>query len=159
MQNDPQNPADVPEPDATDASAPHADASDLLRPAGVVVVAVVVGLEALALLAVGLYSIYAALTQPVFSPASAIFLTVLLLGLGAGLAAVSINVFKGMRWTRSAAFVWQLLMVAIAVPALLEGNVLLGLVLLLPPLAAAYYLFTPKVVEYSQRTAAENQVL
>lgn len=159
MQNDPQNPADVPVPDAADAAAPDAAANESVRPIGVVVVAVVVGLEALALLAVGLYSIYAALTQPVFSPASAIFLTVLLLGLGAGLAAVSVNVFKGMRWTRSAAFVWQLLMVAIAVPALLEGNVLLGLVLLLPPLAAAYYLFTPKVVEYSQRTAAENQVL
>ncbi len=159
MQNDPQNLADEPESDATDAAASDAAASGLVRPTGVVVIAVVVGLEALALLAVGLYSIYAALTQPVFSPASAIFLTVLLLGLGAGLAAVAVNVFKGMRWTRSAAFVWQLLMVAIAVPALLEGNVGLGLVLLLPPVAAAYYLFTPKVVEYSQRTAAENKVL
>ncbi len=159
MQNDPQNLADEPESDATDVAASDAAASGLVRPTGVVVIAVVVGLEALALLAVGLYSIYAALTQPVFSPASAIFLTVLLLGLGAGLAAVAVNVFKGMRWTRSAAFVWQLLMVAIAVPALLEGNVGLGLVLLLPPVAAAYYLFTPKVVEYSQRTAAENKVL
>lgn len=159
MKNDPQNPADAPGPDDADAVPGKAAAGNLARPAGVVVVAVVVGLEALGLLAVGLYSVYAAFTQPVFSPASAIFLTVLLLGLGAGLAAVAVNVFKGMRWTRSAAFVWQLLMVAIAVPALLEGNVGPGLAMLLPSLAAAYCLFTPKVVAYSQRTAAENQVL
>lgn len=159
MQNDPLNPSDVPDSNAAEASVAEGATGDLVRPAGVVVVAVVVGLEALALLVVGLYSIYAALTQPVFSPASAIFLTVLLLGLGAGLSAVAVNAFKGMRWTRSAAFVWQLLMVAIAVPALIEGNVPVGLLLLLPPLAAAYYLFTPKVVAYSQRTAAENQVL
>ncbi len=159
MQNDPRNPADVPEPNTSATPAANVAAPEVARPAGVVLVAVVVGLEALALAVVGVYSIYAALTQPVFSPASAIFLTVLLLGLAAGLAAVSINAFKGMRWTRSAAFVWQLLMMAIAVPALLEGSVLMGLLLLLPSLAAAYCLFTPKVVAFSQRTAAENHVL
>lgn len=87
--------------------------------------------------------------------ASSIFLTLLLLGMAAGLVAVSVNAFRGLRWTRSAAFVWQLLMVAIAVPALLEGQVLLGLLLLLPPLAVAYFLFTPKVVEFSLRKTSE----
>ncbi|MBP2413723.1 hypothetical protein JOF48_002522 [Arthrobacter stackebrandtii] len=158
MQKEPRNPSDVP---ADDASAlPGAAVPDAVpgRPAGVFVVSAVVGLEALALIGLGIYAIYAALTQPMFSLASAVFLIVLLLGLGAGLAAVAVNAFKGMRWTRSAAFVWQLLMVAMAVPSLLEGNVLLGLALLLPPLAAAYYLFTPKVVAFSQRTTAEGSV-
>ncbi|AIY01286.1 hypothetical protein ART_1687 [Arthrobacter sp. PAMC 25486] len=159
MQNDPALPDEVPaspDPNKADIDAP---AGELTRPIGVVVVAIVVGLEASALAVLGVYSIYAAFTQPMFSVASGVFLIVLLLGLAAGLAAVSVNAFKGMRWTRSAAFVWQLLMVAIAVPALLEGNVLLGLILMLPPLAAAYFLFTPKVVAFSQRTAAENSVL
>lgn len=159
MQNDPQLPADVPESNDPDKAAVDAPAGSLSRPVGVVVIAIVVGLEALALGVLGLYSIYAALTEPLFSVASGVFLIVLLLGLAAGLAAVAVNAFKGMRWTRSAAFVWQLLMVALAVPALLEGNVLLGLALLLPPLAAAYYLFTPTVVAFSQRTSADGAVL
>lgn len=163
MQNDPQNPSDVPGPTAAESNAETQPAAHpvgaLVRPTGVVVVAAVVGLEALALAVLGAYAIYAALTQPMFSVASGVFLIVLMLGLAAGLAAVSVNAFKGMRWTRSAAFVWQLLMVAIAVPALLEGNFLLGFVLLLPPVAAAYYLFTPKVVAFSQRTTAEQQIL
>lgn len=163
MQNDPQNPSDVPGSTAPETKRgfqpPEHSAGELVRPAGVCVVAIVVGLEALALAVLAAYSIYAALTQPMFSMGSGLFLIVLMLGLSAGLAAVSVHAFKGMRWTRSAAFVWQLLMVAMAVPALLEGNVLLGLVLLLPPVAAAYYLFTPKVVAFSQRTTAEHQVL
>lgn len=158
MPNDPLLPAEEPESNNPDGAVAQAPGSETARPPGVVVVAVVVGLEALALAVLGVYSIYAAFTQPMFSPASGIFLIVLLVGLAAGLAAVSVNAFKGMRWTRSAAFVWQLLMIALAVPSLLEGNVLLGLVLLLPPLAAAYYLFTPKVVAFSQRTSTESSV-
>ncbi|HXF03084.1 MAG TPA: hypothetical protein VN601_08860 [Arthrobacter sp.] len=158
MQKEPRNPSDVPSnegPAVPGAAVPDGEPA---RPAGVFVVAAVVGLEALALIGLGVYAVYSALTQPMFSLASAVFLIVLLLGLGAGLAAVSVNAFRGMRWTRSAAFVWQLLMVAIAVPSLLEGNVPLGLALLLPPLAAAYFLFTPKVVAFSQRTTAEGAV-
>ncbi len=158
MQNESGNHSDAPSDDGSALPAAGVAEAGAGRPAGVVVVAAVVGLEALALIGLGVYAIYAALTQPTFSLASAVFLIVLLLGLGAGLAAVAVNAFKGMRWTRSAAFVWQLLMVAIAVPSLLEGNVLLGLALLLPPLAAAYFLFTPRVVAYSQRTTAEGAV-
>lgn len=159
MQNDPALPPEMPVSPDPDKAVIDAPDGELTRPVGVVVVAIVVGLEALALAILGVYAIYAAFTQPLFSVASGVFLIMLLLGLAAGLAAVSVNAFKGMRWTRSAAFVWQLLMVAIAVPALLEGNVPLGLILMLPPLAAAYFLFTPKVVTFSQRTAAESPIL
>lgn len=160
MRNDPQSPADLPLPEDHDPVDSARDGSPnngpVTRPFGVFVVTVVVGLEALALGVLGVWSIFSLLTQPSYSLASSISLTVLLLGLAAGLAAVAVNAFKGLRWTRSAAFVWQLLMVAIAVPALLEGQVLLGLVLLVPPLAVAYFLFTPKVVEFSLRTASED---
>nr|WP_246279545.1 hypothetical protein [Psychromicrobium silvestre] len=85
------------------------------------------------------------------SLSGAVFLTVMLFALGVGLAAVAIQHFKGFRWTRAASLVWQLLMLAIAIPALLGGQLLLGLVLLLPPLAVLVLLFTPRVVAFTLR--------
>lgn len=158
MQNNPQNPAETPHSEDDGAAETIAGTDDVKRPTGVFVVAGVVGLEALALGVVGVGSVVAMFTQPVFSLASAIFLSVLLLGLAAALGAVAVNAFKGFRWTRSAAFVWQLLMVAIATPMLLEGNLLLGLALLLPPMAVVFFLFTPNVVAFSLRTGASNKV-
>ena len=159
MENEAQNPAEQARPNDVDSAPDARPAEDSPRPLGVYVIAVVVGLEALAIAAIGVGSIISAFTTPMYSAASGVFLIVLLLALAAGLAAVAFNAFKGMRWTRSAAFVWQLLMVALAVPALLEGNTLLGLALLLPAVAAAYFLFTPKVVDFSQRTGAQNNVM
>lgn len=169
MQNDPQTPADMPrsqDPHTLESGAMEVNPlgtpvpdGGMSRPAGVYVVSAVVGLEALALGILAGFSIFSALTQPTFSMASAVFLIVLLLALAVGLGAVAVNAFRGFRWTRSAAFVWQLLMVAIAMPTLAEGNVLLGIVLLVPPLAAAFFLFTPKVVAFSLRTGDENNVL
>ncbi|ALE07908.1 hypothetical protein AL755_16360 [Arthrobacter sp. ERGS1:01] len=118
-----------------------------------------VALEALALAAAGIWFIVGAFTQTAQSLPSTVFLIVLVFALAAGLGAVAVNAFKGYRWTRSAAFVWQLLMVAIAFPALLGGSTLIGLVLLLPPLAVIYFLFTPKVVAYSLRTGGGQPIL
>lgn len=160
MHKEPDNSTDTPQPKKPHPVAEGVDVSvpldALRRPLGVYVVSGVVGLEALALGIVAVWAIVSAVAAPMFSAASGIFLIILIAALAAGLAAVAINLFKGMRWTRSAAFVWQLLMVALAVPALLEGNVLLGLVMLLPAVAAAYYLFTPTVVAYSQRTGSDS---
>ncbi|MGO4384569.1 hypothetical protein [Specibacter sp. RAF43] len=149
MSRPPENPATVPEPNSPLPA----------RPVGVTVIAAVVGLEALAVLAAAIYSVAGLAAHEVRSIGSALFLAVLLLGLAAGLGAVAVNAYKGMRWTRSAAFVWQLLMVAVAVPALVSGAVPAGLALLLPPVLAVYYLFTPKVVAFSQRTGGEHPVL
>ncbi|MGP9502544.1 hypothetical protein ACT3TS_10060 [Specibacter sp. AOP5-B1-6] len=159
MRKDPHTPAERPSSEGADALETNLPAADLPRPAGVYVVAAVVGLEALAMGAIGVWSIFSAFLQPPRSIASAVFLTVLLLALAAGLAAVAVNAFRGFRWTRSAAFVWQLLMVAIAMPALMEGHIAVGLLLLLPPLAAAFFLFTPRVVAFSLRSGGENNVL
>lgn len=156
MRKDPQTPAELPVPDGHNAVEAAPVKGDITRPVGVYVIAVVVGLEALALAVMGVWSLLSLLTQPSDSVTSGIFLTVLIFGLAAGLAGVAVNAFKGMRWTRSAAFVWQLLMMAIGVPALLEGQIPLGLLLLLPPLATAYFLFTPKVVEFSLRKASNE---
>lgn len=129
------------------------------RPLGVIVISVVVALESLGLAAAGVWFCIGAFTQESVSVASTVFLIVLTFAVAAGLAAVAINAYKGFRWTRSATFVWQLLMVALAIPALLSGATFIGLVLLLPALVAVYYLFTPTVVAFSLRTGGETTVL
>ena len=121
--------------------------------------AVIVGLEAVVLLIVGIILGISLVTSAPASLASGIFLLVLVLGFGAGLAAVAVNLFRGYRWTRSAAFVWQLLMLTIAVPTLLAGQTVTGLLLIIPPLVVAVLLFTPKVVTYTLRTGGEPPVL
>lgn len=90
------------------------------------------------------------------SLSGAIFLTIMLFALGIGLAAVSVQHFRGYRWTRAAALVWQLLMLAIAVTTLLNAQLALGLLLLIPPLAVLVLLFTPSVVEFTLRQGESN---
>lgn len=123
------------------------------------VAAVLVGLEAAALLGVGVWLVVQMLTTAPVSMGSAIFLVVLVFGFGAGLAAVAANLYRGFRWTRSAAFVWQLLMLTIAVPILLAGQVLAGVLMIVPALVVAVLLFTPSVVAFTLRTGAEPPVL
>jgi len=129
------------------------------RPLGVYVIAVVVGFQALALAAAGIWFTIGSFLLTPHSMASTVFMIVLLFALAAGLSAVAVNAFKGFRWTRSAAFVWQLLMVAIAVPALVNGAAPLGLVLLVPAVATIFFLFTPKVVAFSLRSNEDQAVL
>lgn len=129
------------------------------RPLGVYVISFVVGLQALALAAAGIWFTVGSFLLTPHSVASTVFMIVLLFAFAAGLAAVSVNAFKGLRWTRSAAFVWQLLMVAVAVPALLGGPVPLGLALVIPAVATIFFLFTPKVVEFSLLSNEDQSVL
>lgn len=126
------------------------------RPWGVWFISFVVGLEALGLLFVAISFLISLLTVEPHSLSAAIFLTLLLLALGAGLAAVAIQQFRGYRWTRAAALVWQLLMLAVAVTTLLNAQILLGLLLLIPPLAVLVLLFTPRVVAFTLRAGTSN---
>lgn len=158
MSRPPVNSADQPDPGPRDTpSGPRETAGR--RPPGVYVISAVVGLEALALAGAGVVLVLSAFSQPSVSIGGIIFLIVLVLALAVGLGAVSVNAFKGFRWTRSAAFVWQLLMVALAVPALLNGSAVTGLVALIPALAVIFYLFTPKVVEFTLRAGGEQPLL
>jgi hypothetical protein len=146
-----------PHPDPADAASgpsavPH-------RPATVLVAAAVLALESLAVLAVALWYISELLTVTPVSLGGAIFMIVLLVGVAAGLGAVAVNLYRGFRWTRAAAFVWQLLMLAIAVPILLSGQPLPGLALLQPALLVAVLLFTPKLVFFTLRTRSGPPVL
>ncbi|MDJ0356436.1 hypothetical protein [Paenarthrobacter sp. PH39-S1] len=150
--NDPQLPGDVP------AKTPPAGHRPV-RPGGVVLAAGVVGLEGLALLGVGIWYIVGLLTSVPQSLGGSIFMVVLLLGLGVGLGAVAVNLYRGFRWTRAAAFVWQLLMLTIAGPTLVGGLLLPGLLLLVPPLMVLVLLFTPKVVAFTLRSGGAPPVL
>ncbi|WP_394938886.1 hypothetical protein [Psychromicrobium sp. YIM B11713] len=122
-----------------------------IRTWGVWVVSLIVGLEALALLIIAIFFLVSLFTAEPNSLSGAVFLTVMLFALGSGLSAVSWQLFRGYRWTRAASLVWQLLMLAIAVPTLLGGQIGLGLLMLLPPLAVLFLLFTPNVVAFTLR--------
>lgn len=159
MSRSPMNPPEQPDPRALNPGQSSFPESLLVRPPGVFVITAVLGLESLALAVAGIWSTIGLFSQKPYSMASAVFLVVIVFALAAGLAAVAVNAFKGNRWTRSATFVWQLLMVTIAVPALLNGATMVGLVFLVPPLVATYFLFTPKVVAFSLKAGGEHPVL
>lgn len=159
MSIDPPTPAETPRPHGIAGASSAPLEAGRPRPLGVYVISGVLALQALAVGFIAAVSIISAFTTPMASVASGVFFIVLLAGLAAGLAAVAVNAFRGMRWTRSAAFVWQLLMLAIGVPALLEGNFLLGGAMVVPAVATAYFLFTPTVVEFSQRSTSQPPVL
>ncbi|MBW4095869.1 MAG: hypothetical protein HIU81_11130 [Acidobacteria bacterium] len=115
-------------------------------------------LEALALLAAAVTYVVTLIAGQTASIPATLFMLVLLLALAGGLTAVGLQFFQGLRWTRSAAFVWQLLMLTIAVPTLLSGIWLFGVVLLVPPLVLLVLLFTPKVVAYTLRQRGATPV-
>lgn len=124
-------------------------------PWGVWLITAVLGAEALMLLSIVVLAVISLLgdrsrygTGPAL--ASGIFLAALCLFFGIALIAVAVQLTRGLRWTRAAAFVWQLLMLALIVPAVLIGFWAAAL-LLLPPLTALALLFSPRVVAFTMR--------
>ncbi|WP_285726292.1 hypothetical protein [Psychromicrobium xiongbiense] len=120
------------------------------RPWGVWVIAVVVLAEAALMLGAGIYFLINLFVSQAGSMAAAVFLTVICLGLGAGLVAVGMQGARGFRWTRAATLVWQLIMLTIAVP-LLIGGLWIGWLGLAGALAVLILLFTPAVVTFTVR--------
>lgn len=123
------------------------------RPFGVIAIAFVLVLEAVMLLGAAGFYIYGLLTSTPASLGGAVFTLVLLLLLAVWLLAVGHFLFRGYRWTRAAALVWQLFMLVLGVPTLTGGYVLYGLVLVVPPLIALGLLFEKAVVAYVSQTA------
>jgi hypothetical protein len=125
------------------------------RPAAATLIAVILVLEAVGLLAVAGWYIYNLLTVTAASLGGAIFTLILVLAVAAWLLVVGHFFFRGMRWTRAAALVWQLFMIVIAVPTLQSGVVLVGLALLVPSAAVILLLFTKPVISWTSRTNAD----
>lgn len=74
------------------------------------------------------------------------FLALLVVLLGAGVASVSVGLWRGQRWSRSPALVWQLLQASVAVPAL-GPRPQIGVPLLVAAVLVVVGAFTPGVVE------------
>lgn len=132
---------------------PGSDPEIPLRPIGAVIIALVLVLEALALLAAAAFYIHGLITSTPASFGGAIFMLALLLLLAGWLLAVGHFLFRGYRWTRAAALVWQLFMFVLGFPALTSGYLIYGLALVIPPAVALLLLFDKRVIAYVSKTA------
>lgn len=130
------------------------------RPAGVLVISIVVSLEATALLAAALwYGIQLLTAAPVLSFWGAVFTLGLLLAFAAWLIAVARFLFRGYRWPRAGALVAQLFALTIGFPTLTGGYPLAGLAMLLPAAAAIVLLFDKRVIAFASRTGGAPPAL
>lgn len=129
---------------------PHADRTP--RPRGVTIIAVILLCEAAALLAVAGWFIAGLLTSTPTSLGGAVFMLALLLLFAGWLLVVAHFLFRGYRWTRSAALVFQFFAIVVAIPTLTGGVLWVGLMLLVPAVIVVHQLFTRPVVEYTNRS-------
>ncbi|WP_441858358.1 hypothetical protein [Pseudarthrobacter sp. YAF2] len=129
-------------------------------PAAARVVALIAGAEAIALLVAAAWYGYELFTgSPVLSFWGAVFTLGLLLAFSAWLFAVSVFLYRGYRWTRAAALVAQLFVLAIGVPTLTSGLVLAGLAMVVPAGIAIVLLFSNKVISHASRTGSPPPAL
>ena len=150
-QNSLRNPAGGP------AGAP---AGDSARPKGIVVIAVIVALEATALLlAGGWYGTQLLTGAPVLSFWGAVFTLCLLLAFSVWLFAVARFLLRGFRWPRAGALVAQLFVLTIGFPTLTGGYPVAGLAMLIPAVTAIVLLFDKRVIAFASRAAGAPPAL
>lgn len=123
------------------------------------IIAVILLCEAAALLAVAGWFAFGLLTSTPTSLGGAVFMLVLLLLLAGWLLVVGHFFFRGYRWTRSAALVFQLFVIVVAIPTLTGGVIWVGLLLLVPAVVVVHQLFTRPVVAYTSRTSDGTPML
>jgi hypothetical protein len=129
-------------------SIPSSASGAIKRPVSVTIISLAVVFEALLLLAAAAWFVAGLLTQAPVSLGGTIFQMVLILLFAVWLLGVGHFMFRGYRWTRAAAVVWQVFMVVVAVPTLNAGQVLLGLVLLVPAVVVAVLIFGRPVTDF-----------
>ena len=85
--------------------------------------------------------------------ASAVALTVLTAIATIWLAVIAVNILRGHAWTRSAAIVWQVLQLAVAIGCFqgLFAQPAIGWALLIPAVVVLVLVFTPAVVRATKR--------
>ena len=121
------------------------------------IISAVLVLEALCLLAFAAWYGYELATSTPLSFGGAVFTMVFAVALAVWLLVVGHFFFRGYRWTRAAATVWQLFVIIIAVPTLQAGLVPAGLGLLLPAAAVLLLLFTKPVLAHASRLSDGNK--
>lgn len=129
------------------------------RPWPVRVIAGVLAAEALALFSVAGWYAQGLFTQTASSVAGAIFTLVLLIACAVWISAVAHYLFRGFRWTRSAALVAQFFMLAIGLPTLFGGVLVPGMLMVFPPALVIGLLFSPPVLAFTHRRADGTPVL
>ncbi|MBF4993668.1 hypothetical protein ITX31_06045 [Arthrobacter gandavensis] len=111
--------------------------------------------ESLALLGVAGWYVFNLLNSTPTSLGGAVFSLFLVVLVAVWLLVVGHFFFRGMRWTRAAALVWQLFMIVIAVPTLQGGVVVVGLALLLPAAAVILLMFTKPVIAWTSQAGGD----
>ncbi len=162
MSRPPVNPVGVPATPDEPGNGPvrPSDEHSTAAPVAAIVVALIAGAEALALLAAAAWYGYELLTgSPVLSFWGAVFTLGLLLAFSAWLFAVSVFLYRGYRWTRAAALVAQLFVLTIGVPTLTSGLVLAGVAMVVPAAAAIVLLFSNRVISHASRTGSPPPAL
>ncbi|MHA7278910.1 hypothetical protein ACX80H_04065 [Arthrobacter sp. MDT2-2] len=139
------------------ATDPAPDPSN--RPPGVLLIAAVLILEAVALVVLAAGSVAAIFGADPVSVGSSAFLVVLLLLVAAFLGALARTLTAGFRWARSPSLVVQLFLVILAFPYFSSGNPVIGLLLLVPAAAIIVTLFTKPVVDFTVRTIGNDRTL
>ena len=129
------------------------------RPPGVVPIAVVLVLEAIALLALAVGFFLSIFGLDPISVGGSVFMTVLLLLVAAGLVAMARKLLAGFRWPRSPSLVVQLFLVILAFPFFTAGNPLIGLLLIAPAAAVILTLFSKPVVDFTTRVTGAGRTL
>ncbi|QCB96943.1 hypothetical protein E5206_08400 [Arthrobacter sp. PAMC25564] len=157
--NSPGAPAGVPEGGSA-AESGGVPAAGAARPAGVLIVSIVVALEATALLAAaGWYGVQLLTAAPVLSFWGAVFTLGLLLAFSTWLFAVARFLFRGYRWPRAGALVAQIFALTIGFPTLTGGYPLAGLAMLVPAAAAIVLLFDKGVIAFASRAGGAPPAL
>jgi hypothetical protein len=157
---DPPDPAENPAEDSGrpdpagdgGAGADGAGAEGIARPAGILVIAIIVAFEATALLlAAAWYGTQLVAGAPVLSFWGAVFTLGLLLAFSVWLFAVARFLFRGYRWPRAGALVAQLFVLTIGFPTLTGGYPLPGLAMLVPAAIGIVLLFDKRVIAFASR--------
>ncbi|MGA1835507.1 hypothetical protein VD659_01120 [Herbiconiux sp. 11R-BC] len=123
------------------------------RPALLVLLAVIVGAEALVMAGVVVWLAIELLTVQPSSYQTALAILVLSAIAAVFLAVVAVHTLRARPWTRAATLTWQLLQVVIAIGCF-QGMVAtptIGWYLLLPAVLGILLLFTPSVVAATKR--------
>ncbi|AUZ87531.1 hypothetical protein CVO76_07725 [Arthrobacter agilis] len=139
---------------ATDP-APHSSN----RPRGVVLIAAVLVLEAVALVVLAVGSLGTVFAADPVSVGGSVFLAVLLLLVAAALAVMARKLVAGFRWPRSPSLVVQLFLVILAFPFFSSGNPVIGLALMVPAAAVIVTLFSKPVVGFTARPTGDGRTL
>lgn len=129
------------------------------QPRAVLVIAGVLVVESVALVVLAVASILTIFTATPLSVGASVFMAVLLVMVGGGLAVLAARLTAGFRWPRSPALVVQLFLVILAFPYFSTGSPLVGFLLMVPAAVVIVLLFSRRVLDFTVRTTTRGRTL